>query len=59
MTAMLSLCFSFRFTSMPHALLTLLIPMQCMAMLFLTSLPFCLRRAVASCFTSFPFHGDA
>ena len=56
---MLFLCFSFRFTSMPHALLPLFISVQCMAMLFCTSLPFCHRHAVTSCLPSFPFHGYA
>ena len=59
MTATLSLCFSFHFTPMPHALLTLVISVQCMAMYFFPSLPFCHRHAVVSCFTSFPFHGYA
>ena len=47
------------FHIMPHALLTSFISVQCMAMFFFPSLPFCHRRAVASCFTSFPFHGRA
>ena len=56
---MLFLCFSFHFTPMPHALLTLFTSVQCMAMFFFTSLPFCHRHAVALWFTSFPFHGYA
>ena len=43
---------------MPHALLMPFISVQCMAMPY-SFLPFCHRRAVASCFTSFPFHGHA
>ena len=50
--------FLFSFHIMPHALLTSFISVQCMAM-FSSSLPFCHRRAVASCFTSFLFHGYA
>ena len=53
------LCFSFRFTPMPHALLTSLISVQCMAMSYSSSFPFCHRHAVASCSTSLPFHGHA
>ena len=49
----------FSFHIMPHALLTLFISMQSMAMFFPSSLPFCHCHAVASCFTSFPFHGRA
>ena len=37
---------------MPHALLTSFISMQCMAMFFFSSLPFCHRRAVVSCLSS-------
>ena len=48
----------FSFHIMPHALLTFLISVQCMAMLYFF-LPFCHHRAVASCFTSLPFHGCA
>ena len=51
--------FLFSFHIMLHALLIAFIPVQCMAMLFLSSLPFCHHRAVASCLTSFPFHGRA
>ena len=50
---------SLSFHIMPHALLTLFISAQCMAMFFSSFLPFCHRRAVASCSTSFPFHGRA
>ena len=49
----------FSFHIMPHALLIPFISVQCMAMLFLSSLPFCHCHAVASCFTSLPFHGHA
>ena len=49
----------FSFHIMPHALLTLFISVQCMAMYFFPSLPFCHRHAVASCLTSLPFHGRA
>ena len=58
MTATLSLCFPFLFTlcrmhSSPHS-------SPCSAWLCPTSfLPFCHRRADASCCTSFPFHGRA
>ena len=44
---------------MPHALLTSFTSMQCMAMFFFSSVPFCHCCVVASCFTSFPFHGYA
>ena len=44
---------------MPHTPLTSFISMQCMAMFFFSSLPFCHRCAVALCFTLFPFHGYA
>ena len=54
-----SLCFSFCFTSMPHELLTSFISMQCMAMPFLSSLPFHHCCVVALCSTLFPFHGYA
>ena len=51
--------FLFSFHIMPHALLTPFISVQCMAMSFPSSLPFYHRCAVASCITSFPFHGCA
>ena len=44
---------------MPHALLTLFISVQCMAMFFFSSFPFCHRHAVALCSSLFPFHGYA
>ena len=49
----------FSFHIMPHAHLTLFISVQCMAMLFFPSLPFCHRHVVALCSPSFPFHGCA
>ena len=51
--------FLFSFHIMLHALLTSFISVQCMAMPPLPSLPFCHRRAVASCITLFPCHGRA
>ena len=58
-TAMLFLWFSSPFTSMPHAHLILFISVQCMAMLFFSSLSFCHCHAVALCLPSFPFHNYA
>ena len=51
--------FLLSFHIMPHALLTSLIPMQCMAMPYFSPPPFCHRHVVASCFPSLPFHGHA
>ena len=47
------------FHIMPHASRTPFISVQCMAMPFFPLFPFCHRHAVASCFTSLPFHGRA
>ena len=58
MTATLPLCFSFPFTLCRMHSSPLSSP--CSAWLCLTLfLPFCHCRAVASCITSFPFHGHA
>ena len=50
---------SLSFHIMPHALHTSFTSVQCMAMFFFSSLPLCPRHAVASCFSSLPFHGHA
>ena len=51
------LCFSFHFTTMPHALLTLFISMQCMAMPSI--LLFHFATAVQLHHVFLPFHGYA